>query len=345
MPEPPPSDEDVAVAMDNVTSGEEAAALADKPEAHEMGRLADAPVRMPWRGWKSALRRALLQMLSDRMSLVSAGCAFYATLALFPAISMLVFLYGIVFNPATVEPQLRQLRDLVPPSVFQLVDARLLDLVQRPRGTLGVGLAVSTAVALWSATTGTKAMLSALNVVYDETERRGMLRFQLTALGMTLCAILAAVLTIATLVVVPVAVSFVGVSANHQAMIQAIGVMILVIAVLFSLAVLYRFGPSRRLAQWRWVTPGSAVATMLWLVASVLFSEYVGRLASYDATYGPLAATVGVMMWFWVTAYVVLLGAQVNSELELQTVQDSTEGQSKPLGRRGAFVADHVARE
>ncbi len=340
-----PTDVEKAVAMDNVAGGHAARVLAQAPDARELGRHAETPLEIPWRGWRSALKRAFWQMMSDRMSLVSAGCAFYATLALFPAISMLVFLYGLVFDPVTVEPQLQTLRNLVPPSVFELVDARVLDLVNRPQGSLGIGLAVSTLITLWSATTGTKAMLAALNVAYDEEEQRGVLRFQLTALGMTLCAILGAVVTIAVLVVVPAVVSFVGLSAYHQVVIQSIGLVILLVGVLLALSLLYRFGPSRHRARWVWVTPGSLVATLLWLLASVLFSLYVSKLSSYDATYGSLAAAIGVMMWFWVTVYVVLMGAELNSELELQTARDSTLGPSKPLGRRGAFVADHIANE
>ncbi len=313
--------------------------------AAEREAIGGTPLDVSWRGWCSASNRAFWQMLSGRMSLVSAGCAFYATLALFPAISMMVFLYGLMFDPVTVEPQLRQIRDLVPPSVFALIDARVIDLVQRPHGSLGIGLAVSTAITLWSATTGTKAMLSALNVAYNEEESRSILRFQLTALAMTLCAILAAVVTIAVLVVVPVLVSFIGLSDHSRIVVQATGFLVLVAAVLLSLAVLYRFGPSGHRANWQWVTPGSVVATLLWLVTSILFSLYVGRLASYDATYGPLAAAIGVMMWFWVSVYVVLLGAQLNSELELQTMRDSTQGPPPPQDRRGAFVADHVAQE
>ncbi len=296
--------------------------------------------------WAPVLKRVFWQMLSDRMSLVAAGCAFYATLSLFPAISMLVFLYGLLFDPATVEPQLRQVRDLLPPSVFALLDARVLDLVQRPRGTLGIGLAVSTAIALWSATTGTKAMLSALNVASDESEQRSMIVFQLTALGMTLCAILAAIITIAALVVVPALVSFIGLTAYQKTVIHAIGAIVVVVAVLLSLGMLYRFGPSRRRAQWRLVTPGSVVATALWLVAAVLFSQYVGRLASYDATYGPLAAAVGVMMWFWVTVYVVLLGAQLNSELSGRRngVSKIMSAQQAPFTAARAFGTDPERR-
>lgn len=151
--------------MSDMPDSDLAVALAAAPDAHALGRDADAPQDMPWRARRAALRRAFWQMLSNRMSLVSAGCASYATLALFPAISMLVFLYGLAFAPITVEPQLRQLRDLVPPAVFDLIDARVLDLVGRPAGSLGIGLAISTAIALWSATTGTRAMLLAVAVL------------------------------------------------------------------------------------------------------------------------------------------------------------------------------------
>ncbi|MBC7635754.1 MAG: YihY/virulence factor BrkB family protein, partial [Acetobacteraceae bacterium] len=319
MSKMPDSDPAVVAAVENAVTGIEAMALVNAPDAHILGRDADAPLAMPWRGWWAAFRRAFWQMLSDRMSLVSAGCAFYATLALFPAISMLVFLYGLIFDPVTVAPQLRQLRDLVPPAVFDLIDARVLDLVGRPAGSLGIGLAISTSIALWSSTTGTKAMLLALNVAYDEDEHRSIITFQLTALAMTMCATLAAVLTLAALVVVPILVSFIGLSSYSKILIHMIGLLMLAATVLVSLAMLYRFGPSRRRAQLRWVTPGSIIATILWLGASALFSFYVGRFAGYDATYGPLAAAIGVMMWFWVTAYIVLFGAQLNSQLELQT--------------------------
>jgi membrane protein len=266
--------------------------------------------------WQHAVRSGVRRLLSAQMSLVAAGCAFYATLALFPAISMLVFLYGLVFDPVTVEPQLRHLRQLVPPSVFALVDARVLDLVRRPRSDLSIGLAVSTAIAAWSATTGTKAMLSALNVAFGETERRGIITFQLTAMVMTLGAILIGAGTIAALVVVPAVLSFIAPDDGQAVAIRVCGALVLMAAVLLSIGMLYRFGPSRHRVNLHWITPGALVATVLWIAASLLFSLYVGRLAGYDAAYGPLAAAVGVMMWFWVSAYVVLIGAQIDAGRE-----------------------------
>jgi membrane protein len=308
-----------------------------------LGRRATQPSDIPWRGWRQVIRRTYLEIISDRISLVAAGCAFYATLALFPAITMLIAIYGLMFDPTTVEPQLQVVRELLPPAAFSLIADRVHTLVSQEKATLGVSLLISTVIALWSSATGTKAMLSALNMAYEEQERRSFLRFQATGLVMTLCSILGAVLALAILVFLPVAIEFVGLDAYAKALLRIASFSILIIFVSTSLALLYHFGPSRQSAKWHWITPGSSIATLLWLVASILFSLYVGQVASYDTSYGPLGAIAGVMMWFWVSAYAVLLGAELNAELELQTFEDTTTGPAKPPGQRGAFVADHVA--
>ena len=322
----------------------DAETMAATPGAIRLGRLAHRPTDIPWAGWRRVIVRTAREVITDRISLCAAGCAFYATLALFPAISMLVSIYGLAFDPATVGPQLAVLRDLLPPSAFQLIADRVQMLVSKPAGTLTFSLVLSILIALWSASTGTKSILGALNLAYEEREQRSFMRFQLTALGMTLGAILAAVIGLAALVLLPVLVSFFGVSAYAALIARAASLSALVLFVLLALSLLYRFGPSRRAPSWHWVTPGSVVATILWLLASTLFSFYVQHLASYDATYGPLGSVVGVMMWFYVSALAVLVGAELNAELELQTVRDSTAGDEKPIGARGAYVADHVAR-
>ncbi|HTW28467.1 MAG TPA: YihY/virulence factor BrkB family protein [Acetobacteraceae bacterium] len=328
----------------NLLGGESALRLAQDPAQQALGRQARHPAQIPWRGWKAVLRRSFEEMISDRMSLAAAGCAFYATLALFPAISMLVSLYGLMFDPLSVEPQLQVVRHLLPPAAYTLLSERVHSLVSQHSATLSAGLVVSSLITLWSAGTGTKGLLSALNVAYEEQETRSFLRFQLVAFGMTLGATLGAVLAIALLVFMPAVMSFIGVSSYQKQLLKAAGYITLLIFVLVALSLLYRFGPARRRPKWHWVTPGSMAATLLWLLVSWLFSLYVGSVSSYSAMYGPLATVIGVMMWFYVTVYVVLFGAELNSELELQTLCDSTEGPPKPLGRRGAYVADHVAR-
>ena len=317
-----------------------------------LGRGARQPLHIPWAGWKRVIRRTVSEMISDRIGLAAAGCAFYATLALFPAISTLVSLYGLAFDPNTVEPQLRVLRDLLPRPAFQLISERVHTLVTQPRGTLTIGLIIGLLITLWSASAATKSMIAALNIAYEEQETRSLLRYHATALSMTLCGITGAALAVALLVFLPAVLDFIpshfgfrAVEEGTQRLIQLGGPVVMLLFVGGAFSLLYRFGPSRRGAGWQWVTPGSLLATVLWLLASVAFSFYVGHFASYDATYGPLGAVVGIMMWFFVTAYVVLLGAELNAELELQTAMDSTAGQPCPIGHRGAYVADHVAED
>lgn len=315
------------------------------PDAQALGRLAHSPRAIPWRGWTRVLRRTGLVMLTDRVGLTAAGCAFYGTLALFPGISMLISLYGLVFDPVTVEPQLAVLRGLLPSSAWGLIDERVRQLVSQPPATLGVRLLISTGVAFWSSATGIKAVLAALNLAYEETERRSIIKFQLVAFTITLAAIVGASVALSVLVALPELLAFVGVPTGAAWLIRLSSLGVLILSLLTGLSLLYRYGPSRQRPRWQWVTPGSLIATILWVVASILFSLYVGHVASYDVAYGPLGAVAAMMMWFYVTAYAVLLGAELNSELELQTAVDSTDGPPRPLGARGAYVADHVAMD
>jgi membrane protein len=316
----------------------------DSPEAARLGRLAETPLDIPWSGWKRVLRRTGREIISDRVSLVAAGCAFYGMLALFPAISMLVSIYGLVFDPVSVEPHLLVLQGLLPPTAFGLIENRVHELVSRHQTTLTLSLGLSFMITLWSAATGTKSMLTALNLAYEERERRSFLHFQVTAFTMTLVALLGAAAGLGMLVGLPVALTFMGVTDSMSTTVEVASLSGLLVFVVSALSLLYRFGPSRASPRWVWVAPGAVLATGLWLVTSVLFSFYVGHLSSYDAMYGSIGAVVGVMMWFYVTVYVVLLGAELNAELELQTARDSTGGAPKPIGQRGAYVADHVAR-
>lgn len=308
-----------------------------------LGRYAASPARIPWRGWKQVLGRVFREAASDRVSLSASGCAFWATLSLFPAISMIISLYGLAFDPQTVEPQLETIRHLLPPPAFAMISNQVRLLVSHPSSTLGASLLVSTVVALWSASTGTKSLLSALNLAYEEQERRSLLAFQAIGLVMTLGAIVGVAMGLAILLLLPAVISFLGLSAHTRGLVQLGSFAALMLFILLSLSVLYRFGPSRRVARWHWITPGSVMATVLWVVASLLFTYYVQHLTSFSSTYGPLGTVAGIMLWFWVTAYAVLLGAELNAELELQTAEDTTKGGPRPMGNRGAYVADHVA--
>jgi membrane protein len=283
-------------------------------------RRAGSPLDIPLSGWRQVIVGTAREVITDRMSLCAAGCAFYATLALFPAITMLVSIYGLMFNPRTVERQLAGLHDLLPPAAYKLIADRIHMLVSKPPGTLTFSLALSLLVALWSATTGTKSIIGALNLAYEQREHRGFLRFQVISFGMTLAGIFAAVAGLAALVVLPVLVHFFGFSAYAAGIARTSSLLLMLLFVLLALSILYRYGPSRRAAGWHWVTPGSLLATLLWLLASVLLSNYVQHMANYDAMYGPIGAVVGIMLWFYVSAFATLIGAELNAELEQQTL-------------------------
>jgi membrane protein len=263
---------------------------------------------------KRALMAAGRATASQRVSLVAAGCAFYATLALFPTITMLISLYGLAYNPDTVQPQLHYLRTFMPPAAFSLISDRIQAVVAQPARGLGISFIVSLLISLWSSSTGTKSILNALSLAYEEPEERGIIRFQLISLGMTLVAVIGAALAIGVLVFIPIAVAFLGLSGDATLLVGVLGTVAMIGFVVGALGLLYRFGPagSGRI----FYAPGATLATVIWLLGSWAFGLYVGHFAAYSATYGPLSTLIGLMMWFYLTAYVVLFGAEVNAALD-----------------------------
>ncbi|MGC9268625.1 YihY/virulence factor BrkB family protein [Acidiphilium sp.] len=266
------------------------------------------------------MKSAIWALLSGEMSLVAAGCAFYATLALFPAITTLISLYGLAFNPITVEPQLQYLHHLMPPAAFQLIGGRIQQLVSGGKTNLGIGLAISLLFTLYSTASGTKSLIYALNVIHKRQETRGIIRFQLVTLGMTLVAIIGAVIAIGVLVGLPLLFTFVGLGKDSAVLALVIGFVLMVGFMGVALGLLYRYGPSFRRDLGHTVIPGVSVAILFWLILSYGFAVYVGRFAAYSRTYGPLATIIGLMMWFYLTAYTLLLGALFNAELDRTVV-------------------------
>jgi len=273
--------------------------------------------RILWQLWSRAI--------SDRISLVAAGCAFYAMLALFPGLSLTISLYGLVFDPMTVEPQLAVLDEVLPEATHALVAQRIRELVQSSRPLLEWGAGISALVALWSASAGVRAMLGALNIAYEIDEGRGLLAYYGIALAMTIGAIVAVIVGIAGLVLLPVGLHILGIETGVALMVRGISLLVLLAAVFGSITVLLRYGPARRM-RWREVLPGTVLATVLWMVASVLFSFYVSYIASYDAMYGSLGTAVGLLMWFYVSVYVILLGAELNVALGAARQPDHARG-------------------
>ena len=306
------------------------------------GRTAHGPMQIPWRGWKDIAVRSYHEIQSDRLLALAAGVVFYSLVALFPAIAAGVSVYALFADAATIGKHLSIAADIVPAGGLDLLATEIARIAAKSEGKLTFGFVLGLGIALWSANAGMKAIFDALNIIYDEDEKRGLIRLNLVSLLFTVCAIAGAGLAIALVVVFPLLLAAFGITGADHPFVAYLRWPLMFVLVIVALAVLYRYGPSRRRPKWRWISVGSVAAALVWLAASALFSWYLGNFANYNATYGALGAVVGLMMWMWLSTIVVLVGAELNAEIEHQTAQDSTVGTAKPLGARGAVMADTV---
>ena len=278
------------------------------------------------------------------LSLIAAGVAFYAFLAIPFGFAALVAAYGLVFDPADVGRQVDAMSGILPEQVVRLLGEQLAGLTAKPPVSLGIGFLISFGVALWSSRSAMSSLMTALNIVYEEKEKRGFIRFQASALLLTVAAVIAALVSLGLIAVIPAVVELVPLG-DVGKLIASIGRWpVLAALVLFGLAALYRYAPSREAPRWRWVSWGATAAGGLWLLASVAFSLYVSEYAAYDKTYGSLGAVVVLLLWLYLSMFAVLLGAEINAQLEHQTARDSTTGRPAPLGARGATMADTVGQ-
>ena len=306
------------------------------------GRQADAPWQIPWLGWKDILWRTYQQIGEDRLLAVAAGVVFYGLLALFPALTAFVSLYSMFANPATLNDHLAMAAGILPGDAVDIIRERVGHLASKSDVKLNFGFILGLGVALWSANAGMKAIIDALNVAYEEKEKRGFIKLNLVSLAFTLSAITSLMLALGAVVLLPLLLASLGFGSVTDALLQYGRWPVLFALVIVGLALIYRFGPSRREPRWQWLSVGSGFAAIAWLVSSVLLSWYLGNFAHYDTTYGSLGAAIGMMIWMWISAIVILFGAQLNSEIERQTARDTTIEYDKPLGARGAVVADTV---
>jgi membrane protein len=306
------------------------------------GRHATAPWQIPWAGWKDILWRTYQQINEDRVLAVAAGVVFYGLLAIFPAITAVVSLYGLFAKASTINEHLSLVAGLLPGGAVDIVQEQVNRLVSKGDAKLGFGFIFGLGVALWSANAGIKAIIDALNVVYDEKEKRGFIKLNLVSLAFTLATLASVLLAVGAVVILPLILGYIGLSDMSSLLLRLLRWPVLLALIMVGLAGLYRYGPSRKEPRWQWLTVGSVFAAVAWIVSSVLLSWYLANFANYDATYGSLGAAIGLMMWMWISAIVILLGAELNAEIEHQTAKDSTVHGDKPLGGRGAAMADTV---
>jgi membrane protein len=320
----------------------EASGAATARVRNSLGHQAEHPREIPKRGWWNILKRVYDSINEKNLSILAAGVAFYTMLAIFPALAALVAVYGLVANPATVQHEINAIHGLIPGEAQTLIATYLKSITSSSSSKLGIGLVVSLLVALWSARSGTVTLIEALNISYEEKEKRGVIRYELVAIGMTAAAILFGIVALTLVAAVPAAMNLVPISGVWKTAGYFLPWPILVVALFVGLAAAYRFLPSREEAKWRWVSWGGMLATALWIIASIGFSFYVTEFGNYDKSFGSLGAVVILLTWLYLSAYVVLIGACLNAEMEHQTARDTTTGAEKPMGQRGARMADTV---
>lgn len=306
------------------------------------GHDARSPSDLPAQGWMDVLKRTFSEVSSDHVMLVAAGVTFYVLLALFPALAAMVSIYGLFIDPETIQDHLAALEGFLPGGAMTIISDQLESLTAQGSTGLGLAFVLGLGTSLWSANAGVKSIFEALNIAYEEPEKRGFVKLTLTAFMFTLGGILMVILALGAVVAVPIVLQNVPLGATLETYLNWLRWPVLLVIVAALIALLYRYGPSRQPAKWRWLSWGSGIAAVLWLAFSALFSWYVANFGSYDATYGSFGAVIGFMTWLWISTIVVITCAELNSELEHQTKKDTTTGPDKSMGSRGAVMADRA---
>jgi membrane protein len=306
-------------------------ALAPKPKARD----SLSTKRPTWRDWKEIAKRVFKALGDDRLLAVAAGVVFYGLLAFFPAITAMVSIYGLVADPATIREHLSLVSGILPAGGFDILREQVERILAKGSGQLSFAFVSSTLLAIWSSNAGMKALMDALNVIYNVPEQRSFIKLNAVSLALTVGAIAMLLFALGAVVVFPLVLSYIGLASWSGTIASLLRWPLLFAGVILGLAVLYRFGPSPRDAHWRWITPGSAMAGVLWVLGSGALSYYLANFGNYDATYGSLGAAIGLMMWMWMSSIVILLGAQLNDTLDNWNDQpdkpmQQTSGQTEP---------------
>jgi membrane protein len=318
----------------------------DRPPAGAPGEKelpgihAEKPTEIPWAGWKQIVKRAWAEHKADNMPIIAGGVAFFGFLSIFPALIALISLYGLVASPESVARQVEELSAQLPDSAAQLIGDQLTAIVNNSGSALSIGLVVSILAALWSASGGVGNLITAVNIAYDEVETRNFVKLKLLSLALTLGAVVFVIVAFGLLAVVPAVLEVLPLGIVGTILAGVARWVLLLAMFAGSLAVLYRVAPDRDAPRIRWVSLGAVVVTVIWALVSVVFSLYVNNFGSYDKTYGAIAGVIVLMLWLYLTCYLVLLGAEINSEAEHQTAVDTTKGEPQPMGTRDAKMAD-----
>lgn len=289
------------------------------------GRSAGQPDEIPKTGWKDTLTRVKVDLKKDRMSMVAAAMAYYALFAIVPALSALVMIYAWFSDPAKISIHLNSISQFIPEEMRKFLDLTLSRLSVSAKPNLGLGALVALFISLWSASQGSKALIEALNIIYKEEEKRGFFRYTGLALGLTLLAIVLCILALVVVVGLPTVMQFLNLGTIVETGAGIVSWVLLLGLFSLYLSIAYQYSPCRRKAKWKWVSWGAIIASLLWAITSGLFSWYVKEFADFNKTYGPLGAIIVLMTWFYISSYVVLLGAEINAELEHRTVEASTD--------------------
>lgn len=295
------------------------------------------PVRLRWiaffRHWPRIARRTASAVNDDRIGLTAAGVAFYALLSVFPGLAAVISLWGLFADPSDIPARFNLLDDVLPAEVARVLREQAAEVASANTGAVSAALIAALTVSFFSASRAVKAVMQALNIVYDEKEKRGFIRFNLTALSMTVGVAVGFIAAIAAVAIVPVLLNLAGLGGALEPFIWIVRWPILFFGAWFGIAALYRFAPSRKGAEWKWISPGAGAAVVLWIVASAIFSVYVQNFANYNETYGSIGAVVVILMWFWISAFVFLVGAEVESEIEIHQRRAGETGRPQEAGR------------
>ncbi|MBB4659413.1 YihY/virulence factor BrkB family protein [Parvularcula dongshanensis] len=305
------------------------------------GRQASKPWHIPPKGWFDVLMRVKGEMGKDHISLIAAGCAFYGLLAVFPGIAAAISLWGLLADPNQIVSQIDGFTNTMPPEAADLIHEQAVSAASADTGALLTAL-IGIAIGVFSASKGIKSLTEGLNVAYDEDDERSFIKKTLLNVALTFGAVIGLIVAAVLVIAVPATFEVLGLGGIGKVLATIAQWIVLLGGALFAFGVLYRLAPDRDDARWEWLTGGAVFAVVLWIFGSWAFSIYVGNFASYNATYGTLGGVVILLMWLYLTAFVVLLGAEVNAELERQTKRDTTTGTHEPIGERGAYAADTV---